>query len=160
MPERHYTFDFLELGDEHAEKELEIALINNVRKFLAEMGGYFTFVANQYRLEMGDEEYFIDLLLYHRVLKSLVAVELKIGRFRPEYAGKMQFYLSALDDKVKLPDENHSIGIIICRGKNRTVVEYTLRDVRKPPPYLKRSTVSKRGYLLGSEPCSVKPMGL
>ena len=139
----NYTFDFLELGDEHAEKELEIALINNVRKFLAEMGGYFTFVANQYRLELGDEEYFIDLLLYHRVLKSLVAVELKIGRFRPEYAGKMQFYLSALDDKVKLPDENYFIGIIICRGKNRTVVEYTLRDVRKP--------IGVSTYTIGSE---------
>lgn len=79
------------------------------------MGGYFAFIGNQYRLELEDEEYFIDLLLYHRILKSLVVVvELKIGKFKPEYAGKMQFYLSVLDDKVKLPDENYSIGIIIC----------------------------------------------
>jgi len=96
------------------------------------MGGYFTFISNQYRLEVGNEEFFIDLLLYHRVLKCLIAVELKTGKFKPEYAGKMQFYLSALDDKVKLPDENPSIGIIICKEKNRTIVEYTLKDVNKP----------------------------
>ena len=138
-----YTFDFLELSEEHAEKELEIALINNIRKFLAEMGRYFAFIGNQYRLELDDEEYFIDLLLYHRILKSLVVVELKIGKFRPEYAGKMQFYLSVLDDKVKLPDENYSIGIIICRDKNRTVVEYTLKDVNKP--------IGVSTYTIGSE---------
>jgi len=138
-----YTFDFLELSEEHAEKELEIALINNIRKFLAEMGGYFAFIGNQYRLELDAEEYFIDLLLYHRMLKSLVAVELKIGKFKPEYAGKMQFYLSALDDRVKLPDENYSIGIIICRDKNRTVVEYTLKDVNKP--------IGVSTYTIGSE---------
>lgn len=138
-----YTFDFLELSEEHAEKELEIALINNIRKFLAEMGGYFAFIGNQYRLELDDEEYFIDLLLYHRILKSLVVVELKIGKFKPEYVGKMQFYLSVLDDKVKLPDENYSIGIIICRDKNRTVVEYTLKDVNKP--------IGVSTYKIGSE---------
>jgi predicted nuclease of restriction endonuclease-like (RecB) superfamily len=127
-----YTFDFLELGEEHSEKELEFALINKIRHFLTEMGGYFCFIANQYRIEIDDNEFFIDLLLYHRKLKCLVAIELKIGDFLPEYAGKMQFYLSALDDKVKLEDENPSIGIIICKGKNRTIVEYTLKDVSKP----------------------------
>ena len=127
-----YTFDFLELGEEHSEKQLEIELINNVRKFLIEMGGYFTFIGNQYRIEIEDNEYFIDLLLYHRVLKCLVAVELKIGSFKPEYAGKMQFYLSALDDKSKLKDENPSIGIILCKSKKRTIVEYALRSVNKP----------------------------
>jgi predicted nuclease of restriction endonuclease-like (RecB) superfamily len=99
-----YTFDFLELGEEHSEKELEFALINKIRHFLTEMGGYFCFIANQYRIEIDDNEFFIDLLLYHRKLKCLVAIELKIGDFLPEYAGKMQFYLSALDDKVKLED--------------------------------------------------------
>jgi predicted nuclease of restriction endonuclease-like (RecB) superfamily len=127
-----YTFSFLELEDDHLEKDLERGLINNIRKFLIEMGNYFAFVGSQYRLEVDDEEYFIDLLLYHRKLRCLIAIELKRGAFQPEYAGKMQFYLSALDDKVKLTDENPSIGIIICQEKSRTKVEYTLRDVSKP----------------------------
>jgi len=127
-----YTFDFLELGEEHSEKELESALVNRIRHFLTEMGNHFCFIANQYRIEIDDEEFFIDLLLYHRKLKCLVAIELKIGKFLPEYAGKMQFYLSVLDDKVKLEDENPSIGIIVCKSKNRTIVEYTLKDVSKP----------------------------
>lgn len=127
-----YTFDFLELGKEHSERELEIALINNIRKFLSEMGGYFAFIGNQFLIEVEGDEFFIDLLLYHRVLKSLVAIELKIGDFKPEYAGKMQFYLSALDDTIRLKDEKPSIGIIICKGKKRTVVEYALKDSRKP----------------------------
>jgi hypothetical protein len=115
-----------------SEISIEFALINKIRHFLTEMGSYFCFIASQYRIEIDDNEFFIDLLLYHRKLKCLVAIELKIGDFQPEYAGKMQFYLSALDDKVKLDDENPSIGIIICKGKNRTVVEYTLKDVSKP----------------------------
>ncbi len=127
-----YTFGFLELSEEHSERELEIALINNVRKFLSEMGSYFTFIGNQYRLEVDGSEFFIDLLLYHRALKSLVAIELKIGEFKPEYAGKMQFYLSALNDTVKLEGENPTIGIIICKSKKRTIVEYALRDANKP----------------------------
>lgn len=127
-----YTFDFLELSEEHSERELEIGLVNNLRKFLIEMGGYFTFIGNQYRIEIDDEEYFVDLLLYHRKLRSLVAVELKIGSFKPEFAGKMQFYLSVLDDRVRLPEENPSIGIIICKSKSRTVVEYALKDSNKP----------------------------
>jgi predicted nuclease of restriction endonuclease-like (RecB) superfamily len=127
-----YTFDFLELGEEHSEKELESALVNRIRHFLTEMGNYFCFIANQYRIEIDDEEFFIDLLLYHRKLKCLVAIELKIGKFLPEYAGKMQFYLSVLDDKVRLEDENPSIGIVVCKSKNRTIVEYTLKDVSKP----------------------------
>ena len=127
-----YTFDFLEMSDGHSEKELERALVDNVRKFLVEMGGYFTFVGNQYRLEIDGSEFFIDLLLYHRQLRCLVAIELKIGAFKPEYAGKMQFYLSALNDTVRLPDEEPSIGIILCKEKSRTFVEYALRDSNKP----------------------------
>lgn len=127
-----YTFDFLELGDEHCERELEIEILNNIRKFLIEMGGYFAFIGNQYRIEVEGEEFFLDLLLYHRKLQCLVAVELKIGKFKPAYAGQMQFYLSALNDKVKLEEENPSIGIIICKSKVRTVVEYALKDVSKP----------------------------
>lgn len=127
-----YNFDFLNLSEKYNEKELELGLINSIREFLAQMGSDFTFVGNQYRLEIDDEEYFIDLLLYHRRLKSLIAVELKIGKFKPEYAGKMNFYLSALNDKVKLEDENPSIGIIICKGKKRTTVEYALKDSNQP----------------------------
>ena len=127
-----YTFDFLELGEEHSERELEIEIRNKIRKFLIEMGGYFAFIGNQYRVEAGDEEFFIDLLLYHQKLQCIVAVELKIGKFKPDYAGQMQFYMSVLDDKVKLEEENPSIGIIICKSKDRTIVEYTLRDVNKP----------------------------
>jgi predicted nuclease of restriction endonuclease-like (RecB) superfamily len=127
-----YTFDFLELGDEHSERQLEQAILTKVEPFLQEMGGMFTFMGSQYRLEIDNEEYFIDLLLYHRRLKCLVAVELKIGKFLPEYVGKMQFYLAALDDKVRLPDENPSVGIILCKSKNKTIVEYALRESNKP----------------------------
>lgn len=127
-----YNFDFLELEENHSEHQLELGLINKIRDFLAQMGTDFTFVGNQYKIEVDDEEYFIDLLLYHRRLKSLVAIELKIGKFKPEYAGKMNFYLSVLNDRVKLPDENPSIGIIICKEKKRTTVEYALKDSNQP----------------------------
>ncbi|MGB3758106.1 MAG: PDDEXK nuclease domain-containing protein [Rivularia sp. (in: cyanobacteria)] len=127
-----YTFDFLELADEHSERQLEQAILARVEPFLQEMGGMFAFVGSQYRLEIGDEEYFIDLLLYHRLLKCLVAIDLKIGKFLPEYVGKMQFYLAALDDKVRLPQENDSIGIILCKSKNKTIVEYALKESNKP----------------------------
>lgn len=127
-----YNFDFLELGEDHSEYELEMGLIDKIRKFLNEMGTDFAFLGNQYKLEVDDEEYFIDILLYHRRLKSLIAIELKIGKFKPEYAGKMNFYLSVLNDTVKLPDENPSIGIIICKEKKRTTVEYALKESNQP----------------------------
>lgn len=127
-----YTFDFLEMGIDHSEAELESAIIRNVRAFLSEMGADFTFIGNQYHLEVGGRDFYIDLLLFHRKLKSLVAIELKIGEFEPEYAGKMQFYLTALDETKKLEDENPSIGIIICKSKHRTVVEYALKSADKP----------------------------
>ncbi len=127
-----YTFDFLELADEHSERQLEQAILARVEPFLQEMGGIFAFIGSQYRLEIDEEEYFIDILLYHRRLKCLVAIELKIGKFLPEYVGKMQFYLAILDDKVKLPDENPSIGIILCKSKQRTIVEYALKESNKP----------------------------
>ncbi len=127
-----YTFDFLELGDEHSEIELERALMNRVNRFLIEMGGAFTFVGNQFRLEIDGSEFFIDILLYHRRLKCLVAIELKAGKFLPEYVGKMQFYLTALDETAKGKGENPSIGIILCKNKSRTIVEYALRVSRKP----------------------------
>jgi predicted nuclease of restriction endonuclease-like (RecB) superfamily len=149
-----YTFDFLELGEDHDELELERGITDKIHRFLREMGGVFAFVGNQFRLEIEGHEFFIDILLYHRRLKALVAVELKIGTFKPEYAGKMQFYLSVLDDLVKTRDENPSIGIILCQNKDRTIVEYALRDAGKPigvgtyklttklPEYLKKELPS------------------
>ena len=127
-----YTFDFLELGDEHSERQLETAILGRIEPFLREMGGVFSFVGSQFRLEVGEQEYFVDLLLHHRRLRCLVAVELKIGEFLPEYVGKMQFYLAALDDNVRMEDENPSIGIILCKSKNHTIVEYALRESGKP----------------------------
>ncbi|MCB0516468.1 MAG: PDDEXK nuclease domain-containing protein [Chitinophagales bacterium] len=127
-----YTFEFLGLAEEHSEREIEAALTQNIRNFLLEMGHQFTFLGNQFKLAVEDKEYFIDLLLYHRQLQCLVAIELKIGEFLPEYKGKMEFYLSVLNDKIKLPNENDSIGIIICKEKNRTIVEYSLKTSQVP----------------------------
>jgi len=127
-----YTFDFLELGEEHSERELERALIARIEDFLRAMGGMFAFMGSQYRLEVDGKEFFIDLLLFHRRLRCLVAIELKVGEFLPEFVGKMQFYLTALDRQVRQEDENPSIGIILCKEKSRTIVEYALHDTRKP----------------------------
>jgi predicted nuclease of restriction endonuclease-like (RecB) superfamily len=127
-----YTFDFLELAEEHSERELERALITRVEDFLRAMGGLFAFMGSQYRLEVDGREYFLDLLLFHRRLRALVAIELKIGDFQPEFVGKMQFYLTALDRQVRQEDENPSIGIILCKEKSRTIVEYALHDANKP----------------------------
>ncbi len=123
---------FLDLGAEFSERELERAIVGKIEKFLREMGGMFAFVGSQYRLEVDGEEFFIDLLFFHRVLRSLVAVELKIGKFEPEFVGKMQFYLVALDETVRLPEENPSIGLILCRTKTKTIVEYALRTANAP----------------------------
>ncbi len=127
-----YAFDFLELNDEYDEKQLELAILAKVEPFLREMGGIFSFVGSQFRLEVKGREYFVDILLYHRHLRCLVAIELKIGEFIPEFVGKMQFYLAALDSHVKTRDENPSIGIVLCKLKDKTIVEYALRESKKP----------------------------
>ena len=127
-----YLFDFLELGEEHSERELERAILTRVEQFLRAMGGMFAFVGSQYRVEAGDKEYFIDLLLFHRRLRCLVALELKVGEFAPEFVGKMQFYLALLDDTALEDGENPSIGIILCKSKDKTIVEYALRNAAKP----------------------------
>ena len=127
-----YTFDFLNLANEHSESDLELALIQNIRSFLLELGHNFTFVGNQYKLSISDKEYFIDLLLFHRQLQCLIAIELKIGEFLPEYKGKMEFYLTVLNDTVKLSHEREAIGIIICKSKDRTIVEYSLKTSNLP----------------------------
>ncbi len=132
-----YNFDFLLLEEKHKEREVEEQIIQNICEFLAEMDGYFAFVGRQVKVEIDDEdcdesEFFVDLLFYHRALRSLIAIDLKTTKFKPEHAGKMQFYLSALDDQVRLDGENSSIGIVVCKKKSRAVVEYTLRDVNRP----------------------------
>lgn len=127
-----YMFDFMELGPEHSERELEQQLIHHIQNFLSEMGGMFAFIGNQYKIIVNGDEFLIDLLLYHRQLRCMVAIELKIGKFEPADVGQLQFYLTALDEQEKLPEEEPSIGIIICRSKNRTVVEYALKSATVP----------------------------
>ena len=138
-----YAFGFLELGEEHNEHELERAIVRNIEGFLREVGNIYTFIGSQYRLEVDGQEFFIDILLHHRKLKSLVAIELKIGPFIPEYIGKMQFYLSVLNDTIRLKDENPSIGIILCKEKNRIVVEYALKETNKPIGVASYQTMAK-----------------
>lgn len=127
-----YTFNLIGLAKEHSEYELEQAIIKNIRAFLMEFGPDFSFIGNQYRLEVDGREYFIDLLLYSRRLQAMIALELKIGEFQPEYKGKMEFYLNVLNDTVKLPHENPAIGIIICKSKSRMIVEYALKSSNMP----------------------------
>jgi predicted nuclease of restriction endonuclease-like (RecB) superfamily len=127
-----YSFGFTGLDDGHSEYELEQAIVKNIRAFLMEFGGEFSFIGNQYRLEVEGNEYFIDLLLYSRRIMAMIAVELKIGEFKPEYKGKMEFYLNVLNDTVKMPHENPAIGIIICKSKKRTIVEYALKSANQP----------------------------
>lgn len=127
-----YNFDFLEVSRRHTERELEDALILRICDFLKELGGSFAFIDRQFRVSVDDKEYFIDLLFYNRELQCLFAIELKTGEFKPEYASKMNMYLSALDDQVKLPHEKSSMGIIICKSKSETTVEYTLKGMGQP----------------------------
>lgn len=150
-----YMFEFAELSPEYSEHELEMQLVNNIRAFLTEMGGDFTFIGNQYHLAVGSKDIYIDLLLFHRRLRSLIAIELKIGEFEAEYAGKMQLYLTALDEQVKLPDENPSIGIIICKSKDKTYVEYALKQTNAPigvATYQLRSTLPEDMKAMLPEP--------
>ena len=127
-----YNLDFLGITKPVLEKELENRLIENIRDLLLELGYGFSFIGNQYRLKLNQKEYAIDLLFYHRILKCLVAIELKTVEFEPEFAGKMNFYLELLDEQEKQPDDNPSIGIILCPVKDNIEVEYALRTSNKP----------------------------
>lgn len=131
---KNYKLDFIEINDpdEWDERRVEQSIVLNIKNFIMALGRDFSFIGNQYRLIVDEKEYFIDLLFFSRRLRSLVAIELKWTDFRPEYVGKMNFYLSALDDMVRLPYENPSIGIILCRGQKQRTVEYALRDTNKP----------------------------
>jgi len=127
-----YNLEFLGINKDFKERELEQSILNNLQKFLLELGVGFSFIGSQYKLVLGENEYFIDLLFFHRTLNSLVAIELKIGKFKPEYAGKMNFYLNILNDKVKMPHENPAIGIILCTDKDNIEVEYALQSLNQP----------------------------
>ena len=127
-----YSFDFLSLGPEITERELEQGLLEHLRALILELGKGFAFVGSQYHLEIGDQDYYLDLLFYHLRLRCFVVVELKIEEFKPEFAGKMNFYLSAVDDQLRHKSDAPSIGIVLCKGKNEVIVEYALRDSSKP----------------------------
>lgn len=121
-----YVFEFLSLSDNHQERDLRKALIQNLRQFLLEMGPDFSLIGEEYLVQVGNQDFRIDLLLHHRGLDCLVAVELKVSEFKPEYLGKLQFYLEALDNDIKKPHEKPSIGILICKTKNEEVVRYSM----------------------------------
>ncbi|MEM6700060.1 MAG: PDDEXK nuclease domain-containing protein [Bacteroidota bacterium] len=127
-----YILDFLNLREDALERELEEALVKHITKFLLELGKGFAFVGRQYYLEVGGDEFFIDLLFYHLELRCYVVIDLKVGKFKPEYAGKMNFYLSAIDDIVKKEQDEPSIGIILCKSKNEVTAEYSLRSINRP----------------------------
>jgi predicted nuclease of restriction endonuclease-like (RecB) superfamily len=127
-----YNFEFLTLAEKAQERDLERALLQHLRDFLLELGVGFAFVGSQYPLEVGGQEFRLDLLFYHLRLRAYVIIDLKVEDFKPEFSGKMNFYLSAIDDLLRHPDDQPSIGIILCKSKNKVVAEYALRDLGKP----------------------------
>jgi predicted nuclease of restriction endonuclease-like (RecB) superfamily len=127
-----YTFDFLMLGEDARERELEQGLLAHLKNFLLELGVGFAFVGSQHRLEVGGREFFLDLLFYHLKLRCFVVIDLKAKAFEPEFAGKMNFYLAAVDDLLRHPDDQPSIGLIICKTKDLVVAEYALRNSTTP----------------------------
>ncbi len=127
-----YNFDFLQLSEPYYERDLEKALTDNITKFLLELGTGFAFVGKQYKLEVGGEDFYIDLLFYHLKLRAYVVVELKTTNFQPEHAGKLNFYLAVADKQLRSSHDNPTIGILICKNKNEVVAEYALQDIRKP----------------------------
>ena len=127
-----YSLEFLDLPNNYSEKDLKKAIISNIKDFILEIGKDFTFVGEEYRVQVGGQDFFIDLLFYNRALSCLVAFELKIGDFQPEYISKMDFYLEALDRQEKKENENPSVGIILCSGKNEQVVEYAMSRTMSP----------------------------
>ncbi|RYY54487.1 MAG: DUF1016 family protein [Chitinophagaceae bacterium] len=124
-----YLLDYLDLGNDDNERELEAKIIHNIRHFIMTMGKGFSFIGNQFKLEVDGNEFFVDLLFFNRYLQCLVAFELKRGMFKPEYIGKMNFYQNVLDAQVRLPHEKPTIGIVLCKDKNNTVVEYAIKNV-------------------------------
>ena len=127
-----YSFDFLALGPDLLERDLERGLLEYLRSLILELGKGFAFVGSQYRLDVGGQDFYLDLLFYHLRLRRFVVIDLKIEEFKPEFAGKMNFYLSAVDEQLRHPDDGLSIGIILCKSRNELIVEYALRDTAKP----------------------------
>jgi len=127
-----YNFEFLGIDHQAKERDLQKSLLLNIRSFLLEMGEGFSYMGDNYRLSVGGEDFYLDLLFYHVKLRCYVVIELKMGDFRPEYAGKMNFYLSAVDDLLRHPDDQPSIGLVLCKEKNHVVAEYSIRDMAKP----------------------------
>lgn len=127
-----YVFDFLTLGSKAKELDIEIQLTQHITQFLLELGNGFAFIGRQYHLVVGDSDYYIDLLFYHVKLKCYVVIELKNSKFIPEYTGKLNFYLSAVDSILKTEDDRPTIGILLCRDKNNVEAEFALRDINKP----------------------------
>ena len=127
-----YVFDLIELTDDYKEKELENKMLEKLKNILLELGSGFSFVGNQYKITVGNEDYFIDMLFYHTKLHCYIAVELKVGDFKPEFASKMGFYLTALDEEIKDENDNPSIGLILCQNKSNKIVDYTLKFINKP----------------------------
>lgn len=127
-----YTFDFMPAASGYREKDLEQGLLDHIQKFLVELGVGFAFVGRQVPFEIGGKDYYLDLLFYHLRLRCYVVIELKAGEFKPEFAGKLNFYLSAVDDLMRHPDDKPSIGLILCKSKERVIAEYALRDISKP----------------------------
>lgn len=127
-----YNFDFLGLYNDALEIAIENELVKNITKFLLELGKGFAFLGRQYKIEVSENDYFIDLLFYHMELRCYIVIELKAGKFKPEFAGKLNFYLSAVDSQLKRDGDNQSIGILLCKKKDKIEVEYALRDINKP----------------------------
>jgi predicted nuclease of restriction endonuclease-like (RecB) superfamily len=150
-----YKFEFLTLAEDAEERALQKGLLEHIQQFLIELGAGFAFVGQQYRLDVGGDEFFLDLLFYHLKLRCYVLIDLKTTAFKPEYAGKMNFYLSAVDDLLRHPDDKPSIGIILCKAKNKVVAEYALRDLAKPvgvSSYITKLVESLPPSLRGSLP--------
>src|SRR5690606_31775755 len=127
-----YVFEFLSLPESHSENDLQSGLVNKMKNFILELGKDFLFIGEEYKLQVGNSDFFIDLLFYHRGLQCLVAFELKADKFKPEHLGQLNFYLEALDRDVKKPNENPSIGILLCKDKDNEVVEYALSRSLSP----------------------------
>ena len=127
-----YLFDFLTIGPRFNEYELETKLTEHIQKFLLELGRGFAFVGRQYPLSVDNQDFAIDMLFYHLKLRSFVVIDLKIGKFLPEYAGKMNFYCNLVDAQLKHETDNPTIGLILCQNENRIIAEYTLKDMQKP----------------------------
>jgi predicted nuclease of restriction endonuclease-like (RecB) superfamily len=127
-----YIFDFLTLTEPFQERELETELVRHLEKFLLELGQGFAFVGRQYKLDVGEEEFYIDLLFYHLRLRAFVVIELKKGKFKPEYAGKLNFYCNVVNDRLKQPTDQPTIGLILCQERSRLLAEYSFAGIDKP----------------------------